>query len=370
MEISINQSVGEGGVNKPNDVVQIDVLLRQVGMLEGISPTEQTRAEAIKRFQGIWNFTPDGKVDPKGKTLHALNVTAHPLNLKTITLKSIASGGYSISYTPKAPPKPYEVWLGHFALAHDYLDVSDCKNTDVITSANLPDLLALIKQHGTWGTTLDLRLHVALDGEVISESTWQRMDCPVQPHNGVMLPLDEVNNGDKLTYQGDSAKGPFYGRMFHEIDGVDGYFFKYAGLFETNKSRRGFDCITYVGTTCGGSTSHMADTADMVGQLGAKTCTLEKPAAPGAKGKAASPTKSDLEATDPQNVKDFFVGKTTGYYVMWSGGHVVLVVDGSVHEFAFSKQGYASTDVATWLSPYQHEKLSVRELKSKPALAT
>jgi len=97
---------------------------------------------------------------------------------------------------------------------------------------------------------------------------------------GEMLPLDETNNGPKLTYQGDSEQGPFYGRMFHKIVGFDGYFFKYAGQFETDTSHRGFDCITYAGTTCGAPVTSMGVTADMAAAVNATKCTLEKPAPP------------------------------------------------------------------------------------------
>ena len=54
---------------------------------------------------------------------------------------------------------------------------------------------------------------------------------------------------------------------------------------------------------------------------------------------------------------------------MWSGGHVVLVVEGKVNEFAHSKGGYAQSDVEDWLEPYKTMKLTVRRLASAPARA-
>ena len=229
---------------------------------------------------------------------------------------------------------------------------------------------------------------VSLDGTVISESTPQNLPCPVQYHNGKMLPLDETNNGAKLTYQGDSEEGPFYGRMLHKIDGMDGYFFKYAGQFETDTSHRGFDCITYAGTTCGAPVTSMGVTADMAAAVNATKCTLEKPApppptpkgaatppktAPAAASAAATPApatiKVELENTEPQNVKDFFAKSSDGYYLLWSGGHVVVVANGTVHEFALSKKGYFTSSVETWLDPYKNMKLTLRKLPGKPALA-
>jgi hypothetical protein len=54
---------------------------------------------------------------------------------------------------------------------------------------------------------------------------------------------------------------------------------------------------------------------------------------------------------------------------MYSGGHIVVVANGTVHEFSSSKSGYVTTAVQTWLEPYQEKRLTVRKLPSKPALA-
>ena len=77
-----------------------------------------------------------------------------------------------------------------------------------------------------------------------------------------MLPLDETNNGAKLTYQGDPDANDFHGRMFAQVPGYDKFVFVWAGRFETNPEHRGFDCITYAGTTCGAANTHMAESAD------------------------------------------------------------------------------------------------------------
>ncbi len=392
MAINISASVGEGGKNLAADLIQIDNQLRKVGMLATGPVTPQSRVAAIKKFQEIWGIRtagkPDGKIDPGGMTHRRLNETATPLKLNAISIGTIVYGGYGISFTVPAPPKPYQLFLGPSTVAGDYLDVTAANPKDTLTAKNQLDLLKLIQKRNAWGQTLAVKLFVVLDGTVISESTPQNLPCPVQPHTGKMLPLDETNNGPKLTYQGDSEQGPFYGRMFHKIVGFDGYFFKYAGQFETNNVHRGFDCITYAGTTCGAPVTSMAVATDLAAALNATKCTLEKPAppppppkgaatppktAPAAASAAATPApatiKVELENTEPQNVKDFFAKSSDGYYLLWSGGHVVVVANGTVHEFALSKKGYFTSSVETWLAPYKNMKLTLRKLSGKPALA-
>lgn len=381
MPILIAKSVGEGGVNNPSDVSQVDALLNKIGLLPPICPLDTTRNEAIKKFQEIWGLRSrggyDGKIDPGGMTLSKLNATASPLTLNSIVLGNIDHGAYLVSFAPAAPPEPYRLWFGVWPIANECFDVTGAKTNDVMTKDNLPALLELVKHKRAWGLTLQVRLFVVLNNKVVSESNVQILNCPVQPHNGKLLPLDQVNNGPKLTYQGNVEKKEFWGRMFHQIAGCEGYYFKYGGKLETDNAKRGFDCITYAGTACGASTSHMADSADLAASLGATACTVdyqESVAAP--KGSpqgtpaASKQVTVTLDNADPKYVKEFFKTNTTDSYLMYSGGHIVLVVKGVVHEFSSSHQGYVSTAVATWLEPYTSKKLTVRKLANKPALAT
>jgi hypothetical protein len=373
MSVMIGQSVGERGANKPNDLIQIDGLLRQVRILGSMAVTDRTRIEAIKRFQQIWRLQPDGRIDPNGMALRRLNETASPLKLSpTIALDKIDNGGYKISFAPKAPPKPYQTWLGVSTAPNDYLDVTECNHIDVMTRRYLMDLLKLVERRRTWAPqTLSIRLFVLLDNQIVTESTPQVLPCPVQPLNGDLLPLDEQNNGPKLTYQGAGPNGPFYGRKIRKLEGLDGYFFTQGGVLETAGAYRGFDCVTYAAATCGvpvSATKAWQEGPALAEYLGATACYLEKPLSRGVK-----PPAVELKHTDPQNVKDFFESRTAGYFIMICGTgighHVVLVANGTVHEFAFSKEGYKATPVQEWLGPYQAEKLTVCELPSRPALA-
>lgn len=368
MNVVIGASVGDGGANKPNDVLQIDGLLRKVGMLGPMSPTNQSRAEAIRRFQEIWGIRSggrfDGKVDPNGTTLRKLNDTANPLQLHAISRDKVSKGGYKISFKPEAPPEPYKVLLGASTMPGDYLDVSDADPRDVMTAENLPGLLKVIKKANRWGGTLNVKLFVALEGKVITESAPLPLPCPVQPHNGKLLPLDRANNGPELIYQKD--ENGYCGRMLTQIAGLDELFFIYGGQLETENAHRGFDCTTYAGTVCGVPTTSMGTGQAVADASGAATCTLEKTEA----GPPPKTVKIDLEQTDPQNVKDFFAKNTTGYYVMWQAGHVVMVANGTVYEFAESVPGYRESPVLDWLKKYKTVKLSVRKLSGKPPRAT
>lgn len=382
MPVAITKSVGEGGENQPADVAQIDALLTKIGLLPPICPLDKVRNDAIKRFQEIYGLKDkkgafDGKIDPNGTTLKKLNATASPLTLKPITLGNIDHGAYLVSFTPAAPPPPYQLWFGVSATVGDYIDVTGAKQTDIMTKENLPALLQLINRKKAWGTPLQVRLFVVLNNKVVSQSDPQVLNCPVQPHNGKMLPLDETNNGPKLTYQGSFEAKQFWGRMFHQISGYDGYFFKYTGRLETDNTKRGFDCITYAGTTCGAPTNRMASSPDLAAALGAAACTVqaeEEVLPPKGSPKGTKPTKKTITVTLdealPKYVKEFFKTNKTGHFLLYSGGHIVVVSDGTVHEFSSSKGGYVTTAVDTWLEPYQSKRLTVRQLSGKPALAT
>ena len=313
---------------------------------------------------------------PRRNHLRRLNETARGLTLNAIGLGTIKRGGYLISHTPKAPPAPYRLLLG--PSVQDCIDVTGRPSADLLDVPKLVELLKLIQKLGKWGQMLSVKLLVVLDGQPVSESLPQVLNCPVQPHNGRMLPLDLTGNGSKLTYQGDPDRNGFSGRLLHKIEGFDGYFFKYAGKFETSASRRGFDCITYVGTTSGAPDDAMTASPQLADAMNAKRCSIERLVSQDSPTGQTPPTAAprtkkvtlELEQTDPQNVKDFFASKPTGYYLMWSGGHIVIVADGSVYEFAASRKGYVATPVSSWLEPYRTKRLTVRELPSKPALAT
>lgn len=364
--IGIFASVGDGGKNLPNDLAQIDRLLGAVGMLAFSPAAMPPRVAAIKNFQKICGIPPNGEIAPGSPTLRRLNEIAMPLKLNGIAPAAISAGGYAITFAPAAPPPPYKLFLGPSAPPGDCLDVTWFEpgpHKSLVTLKNLPALLKLIEKRGAWGPqTLPMKMFVTLNGSVISESPPQNLPCPVRPHYGATLPLVQPTQIPKMPWIAD-------GRFFYKkFDGVDGYFFMYNHQLETDNANRGFNCTTYVGTTCGLLNPHreMSGASDELAKaLGATKCTLEKPGpAPGAT------VKIELENTDPQNVKDFFLKNSGGYYLLWQKDHVVIAANGTVHEFSQENKGYLPTPVATWLKPYKTEKLTLRKLPGKPALAS
>jgi hypothetical protein len=373
-----DKELGKPAANKADDVKKVQALLRKVlasacpAFADGVC--DDKTKEAISTFQRLWLGTPDGTVSRGGQTLKRLDRLANPLMCKNIAMGSVANGGYVVSYaTCDTGPLP-AAGKGHtlhlcFPNEKHSVDVTGRPPGDLLSKDNLGLLLALFEKLDVWGTPVECRVQLRYGSDVISTSNPQTLKAPVRPHNGKMLPLDETGNGSKLTYQGDPDTKDFHGRMFAKVAGYDKYVFIWAGRFETDPAFRGFDCITYAGTTCGASTFHMADSADLATSLGAAVVE-HNTTVKDAKTSAVTPLKVKLDNATPAHVKEFFAANATGTYLMWSSGHIVLVVEGTVHEFkASAPSGYRATPVATWLEPYESKKLTVRKLAGKPALA-
>ena len=222
-----------------------------------------------------------------------------------------------------------------------------------------------------WHQPMVVKLVLKYNDNIIFTSDTQTLSCPVRPHNGVLLPLDQTNNGERLTYQGNTESHPpeFYGRMFEKVDGFNKYLFKYAGVFETDINKRGFDCITYAGTTCGASIFHMADAEDLANSLNATEVSFTKSVVD-EKTKQTKQVNVKLTNAEPADVKLFFADNKGGYFLLYSSGHVVIVANNTVYEFHSSQpSGYNKSPILDWLDPYKHQKLTLRKLPGKPALA-
>ncbi len=373
-----DKSMGKPAPNKVDDVKKIQALLRKAygssvpTLTEGVC--DAAMKNAIAEFQKMWGGQPDSTVDPHGQTLKRLNRMANPPVLKPITMGTVANGGYIIAFaTCDAGPLPpagkgYTVHL-YFANESNIIDVTGRPSHDLLSADNLGAVLKIFEKLDCWATPVQCRIQLRYNGTTVSVSEAQILTAPVRPHNGRMLPLDEESNGPKLTYQGDPEAGDFHGRMFAQVAGYDKYVFIWAGKFETNSANRGFDCITYAGTTCGASNSHMADSADLAASLNASVVEHTRTVKDPKTGKDVS-VKVQLDAADPDYVKEFFAATTTGYFLLYSGGHIVIVADGFVYEFkASAPAGYNRTEVAKWLEPYKTKKLTVRRLPGKPARA-
>ena len=122
---SIEKSVGVGGTNLPIDVIKIQNLLNNGAPYAGLDTplavtglVDAALTDAVKRFQAahpnLKMSNPDGRVDPNGKTLAALNSTAAssspyvnylPSNFSSTSLANVDSATF-VSLFSKQYPSP------------------------------------------------------------------------------------------------------------------------------------------------------------------------------------------------------------------------------------------------------------------------
>ena len=368
--VNITQPVGSKGKNLPTEERAIQDLLRKTG-IQFRAP--RTLAGDIEAFQRMCHLQPDGRVDPHGTTLRWLNAVVNQPKLviaadvplgegsgkSTVSSQTILKGGYGISYHTEDGgrgdtkiPAPYQLLLGPDQM--NAIDVSERPRTDLLDAATLAKLLAIIDARGVWASTLPLKLFVTLERQVISSSPPANLRCPVKPHTGKMLSSSE--NGD-LFYLGDVAAKNYFGRMFQTVPGFNKYLFCWGGRFELDPAKRGFDCITFAGTTCGAKHTDMRGKgADLAAALGATPVIHDK---------------VTLDNAKMANLKRFFETNKTGHYILYSTGHVTLVVDDYVYEFKPNQpgnKGFVPTKTTDWVGTHQ-DGWTLRKLPSKPLLA-
>jgi hypothetical protein len=253
------------------------------------------------------------------------------LTLNPIVLGAIKNGGYVVSYTGQVPAGA-TLLLG-LPDTTRAVDVTGRPKTDLLDMARLRKLLDLFDQMNAWGTQVSCRLHVRQNGTTIAQSGTQTLRAPVRPYCGSLHPkLGKGDTGPRLCYTGIQT-----GRMLYQPD-IDGrYYFAFGGKFETDNAKRGLNCITYVGGVCGVDPSSGAMSAygtQLANHLLAQQVGME--------GKSKQEV-IQFFTTDGQHSQ-----LRRGTFIVWNSGHTVLVVNGVVHEFALSKDGYNETPVAQW----------------------
>lgn len=104
----ISHSVGSGGENTLGDVYYVQLLLSDCRCRLALSPIAvdgvagPKTIEAIRDFQQKSGLTADGRVDPNGATLKAI---------ETMHLVGICNNTYSDSYRKYAKPGPTDVHI-------------------------------------------------------------------------------------------------------------------------------------------------------------------------------------------------------------------------------------------------------------------
>jgi hypothetical protein len=378
--VTVSQSVGglAGATVRslPIEEQRIQELVRKAGIpFTGV----RTLAGDIAEFQQMCGLKADGRVDKGGTTLRYLNAVANPTKLNVwdsmyfgegpgkslVSTQRILKGGYEITYTTDDGakgdtkiPKPYRVLLG--VDVANAIDISGRPMTDVMDPAKLGDLLTLIERRGAWGTSLSLMIFVTLKGQTISVSNSMNLLCPVKPHSGKMLSKKE--NEDllylgKLAPEGSEDKDQFYGRFFRQVPGYDKYLFTWGGYLELAGDKRGFDCITYAGTTCGASPSDLGGNGESLAKaLNATDVVYDK---------------VTLNKAKMSVLKSFFEKNTAGYYLLYSSGHVTLVADGIVYEFKPNQagnKGFVTAKTSDWVATHK-DGWTLKKLPNKPQLA-
>jgi hypothetical protein len=253
------------------------------------------------------------------------------LKLRCPRLGRIAKGGYVIGYEGTLPPG-MTLWLGLPDLSNA-LEVTGRDKNDLLDASNLPTFLSLIgKQENWWGGNGKCRLFVKSGESVVGESNIEEFACPVRPFVGPLTPkhLGRRDPGPKFNYTGTRPKYPD-GRVLF-MPAIDGcYYFAYGGKFETDNKKRGFNCITYVGAVFGIDVNTGAMSS--YGTQLAKHCGC---------------TPSGCENETLLEAKTFLKNKKRGTYLMWSEHHIVVVVNGFVHEFREKLRGYNTQRVDEW----------------------
>ena len=104
MQNPINFSVGQDGVNDPQDVAIVQKLLNYVGQFQGI-PAQPLEVDglvgpktlgAILEFQNNFCDVADGRADPNMETIKTLNALAEPL--------PYFNNGFAYFEIPDRPP--------------------------------------------------------------------------------------------------------------------------------------------------------------------------------------------------------------------------------------------------------------------------
>ena len=120
--VILDGSVGNGGTNRPDDVVAIQSSLNSVIAAMG-GPGEQLKEDgiagprtqnAILRFQQHWVAFRDSRIDPERATLHALNravgaslAASVPVGVPEAAGEAVAAGPTPVGAPkPPKPPKP------------------------------------------------------------------------------------------------------------------------------------------------------------------------------------------------------------------------------------------------------------------------
>jgi hypothetical protein len=96
---------------------------------------------------------------------------------------------------------------------------------------------------------------------------------------------------------------------------------------------RGFNCITYAGAVFGVDARASSKPMSAYGTQLANHCQC---------------VPCNLENKTIPEVREFFAKNPRGTYLMWSAHHIVVLVNGIVHEFRELRHGYNVQPISQW----------------------
>ncbi len=367
--------------NHAEDVRKIEALLNDTLRIARPMPVDgicdHQLVSVICDVQRELGLTPDGVISPTGKTLRLLNGIAHPAELTKAQVGNFEKGMYDIAYReyyedPKFPAcfdlllslgnaNPM-VYVGGEVPASEYefaIDVREERRSDVLTKDNIVKFLDALARLKLWAKKCKLRLYLIHERRLVWQSNEREIDAPVAPYEGRLTPaaFGTAPSQPKMVYVGTGGH-PFIGRRLWKIGAK--YWFRYGSRVTTENQHRGMDCINFVGsvyqiaTRLPPTANPYFSSPNMADELGASpvvwTETLPPPAPP-QPGQQPVPPQQPLQIANGQGtgeaIKKYFEDPTrTQTYLIWTGGHIRIIVNKTVHEWAHSSNGYKSGPVS------------------------
>ncbi|BDC49184.1 hypothetical protein F183_A15000 [Bryobacterales bacterium F-183] len=285
------------------------------------------------------------------------------IQLNSITSINVDSGGYEISVTVNPPLQPGQGILLDVGPNKRYLDISNG-----YTGVQMACLLEILWLEKRWAQNISCKALLvefqnnadaksvygrpphynpsapqAVGCKVLAESNSQNLMTPVEPFCERLTfgrrALVQIGNYiPRIPYVYDMENGQPVGRgrlLTPEINGRHYFVSRTASNwpFETDPTRRGFDCTTYI--LCAYDVDagyNQGDGADIANCLDATSCGFQ-------------------DAVSPAKMTEFFEVNKMGEFIMWRPGHhAVMVVDGVVHEYTTANVfGYRTRPVAEYL---------------------
>lgn len=376
---------GSKAPNHPSDVEKIKKLINKVwrpssplavnGFCDG------HLVMTIIQIQAVLGMVPDGIIGRTGTTLKVLNGLGDPAKITKAAIGKFEQGAYDIKYSTTMPLAHYPpgftlllntgkanpmIWEGGPMISSEYdfsIDVTAEAKSDLLTDKNAGAFLDAVGRNKEWAKPCPLRLYLVREGIVIWASNEESIPAPVAPYEGRLTPaaFGSDTSQPKMIYVG-TGEAPFIGRRLWKIGTK--YWFRWGSEIVTDNQYRGMDCINFVGsvyeiaTKVDPASNPYYNSPNMATALGATAVTWTEtlppppvPPVPPVPGAPPVPPVQPLKITAGSGkgkaIKKYFEDPTrTQTYLIWTGGHIRIIVNKTVHEWSSSANGYKSGAVS------------------------